>query len=45
MHLTAAETRTLIGMTPSARHLEVQDIEASEITATAAVNLTLYGPA
>ncbi|MET8147008.1 putative RNA methyltransferase [Actinoplanes sp. NPDC049668] len=45
MHLTAAETRTLIGMTPSARHLEPHSIDASEITATAAVNLTLYAPA
>ncbi|MEU7902631.1 putative RNA methyltransferase [Actinoplanes sp. NPDC049118] len=45
MRLTAAETRTLIGMTPSARHIPIKDIEASDITATAAVELTLYGPA
>jgi 23S rRNA (guanine745-N1)-methyltransferase len=45
MRLTAAETRTLIGMTPSARHLPIREIEASDIAVTAAVDLTLYAPA
>jgi 23S rRNA (guanine745-N1)-methyltransferase len=45
MHLTAAETRTLIGMTPSARHLAMADLQAAEITVTAAVDLTVYRPA
>jgi len=45
MHLTAAETRTLIGMTPSARHVPVDEITAKELKVTAAVDLTRYRPA
>jgi len=44
MRLTPAETRTLIGMTPSARHIPVDNITARELKVTAAVNLTLYRP-
>jgi 23S rRNA (guanine745-N1)-methyltransferase len=45
LHLTAARTRTLIGMTPSARHVSWDDLRAAEITATAAIDLTVYRPA
>ncbi len=45
VHLTAARTRTLIGMTPSARHVPLDEIRATEITATAAITLTVYRPA
>ena len=45
LQLTALETRTLIGMTPSARHLRLDRIRATEQTVTAAVNLTVYRPA
>jgi 23S rRNA (guanine745-N1)-methyltransferase len=42
--LTAAETRTLIGMTPSARHVPLEDLPAREIKVTAAVDLAIYRP-
>jgi 23S rRNA (guanine745-N1)-methyltransferase len=45
MHLTAREIRTLIGMTPSARHLPLADLQAAAATVTAAVELTVYRPA
>ena len=45
LHLTAARTRTLIGMTPSARHVSWGDLRAAEIAVTAAVDLTVYRPA
>ena len=45
LHLTAARTRTLIGMTPSARHVPLDEIRAADLTATAAVDLTVYRPA
>jgi 23S rRNA (guanine745-N1)-methyltransferase len=45
LHLTAARTRTLIGMTPSARHVAPDEIKATQTTATAAVTLTVYRPA
>jgi phosphomannomutase len=45
MRLTAARTRTLIGMTPSARHISLDQVPATEITATAAITLTVYRPA
>jgi 23S rRNA (guanine745-N1)-methyltransferase len=45
LELTALETRTLIGMTPSARHVPLDKIKATETTATAAVTLTIYRPA
>ncbi|MGW4941336.1 putative RNA methyltransferase [Actinoplanes sp. NPDC004185] len=44
LSLTASETRTLIGMTPSARHVPLDKIRAAEQTVTAAVNLTVYRP-
>ncbi|MCM4077068.1 putative RNA methyltransferase [Paractinoplanes hotanensis] len=42
MTLTAAETRTLIGMTPSAHHASA--IEAASATVTASVLMTPYRP-
>nr|WP_221375538.1 methyltransferase domain-containing protein [Actinoplanes polyasparticus] len=42
MTLTAGETRTLIGMTPSAHHASA--IEAASATVTASVLLTAYRP-
>jgi 23S rRNA (guanine745-N1)-methyltransferase len=45
MRLTASEVRTLIGMTPSARHVRLDDLGASDRTVTAAVDLTVYRPA
>ena len=42
LRLGAAEARTLIGMTPSARHLPEAPSEA--VTVTAAINLTTYRP-
>ncbi|GIF10909.1 putative RNA methyltransferase [Actinoplanes teichomyceticus] len=44
MRLTAAEARTLIGMTPSARHVPVDALPTREVTVTAAVRLTTYRP-
>ncbi|MEU8229543.1 putative RNA methyltransferase [Actinoplanes sp. NPDC048967] len=44
LSLTATETRTLIGMTPSARHVPLDEIRAAEQTVTAAVTLTVYRP-
>ncbi|MEU4423980.1 putative RNA methyltransferase [Actinoplanes sp. NPDC024001] len=42
--LSAAEVRTLIGMTPSARHVPVAELPTREVTVTAAVDLTVYRP-
>jgi 23S rRNA (guanine745-N1)-methyltransferase len=42
--LTAAEARTLIGMTPSARHVPVATLPTGAVTVTAAVDLTAYHP-
>jgi 23S rRNA (guanine745-N1)-methyltransferase len=42
MRLTADQVRTLIGMTPSARHVPVGDLPARDVTVTAAVELTAY---
>jgi 23S rRNA (guanine745-N1)-methyltransferase len=39
LHLTAAEARTLVGMTPSARH---PTRETADITVTAAVDVTVW---
>ncbi|WP_067508599.1 putative RNA methyltransferase [Actinoplanes sp. TFC3] len=41
--LTAAETRTLVGMTPSARHVALEGLTAARVTV--AVDVTLYEPA
>ncbi|GIM97906.1 putative RNA methyltransferase [Paractinoplanes toevensis] len=42
LHLTAAEARTLIGMTPSAHHVPVADLPTTEVTVTAAVHVTPF---
>ena len=44
MRLTADEVRTLIGMTPSARHVPLDALLAADRTVTAAVDLTVYRP-
>lgn len=44
LRLTATEARTLIGMTPSAHHVEVADLPTESVTVTAAVDLTAYRP-
>jgi 23S rRNA (guanine745-N1)-methyltransferase len=43
--LSAAQTRTLIGMTPSARHVPLDDLKAPDLTVTAAIELGVYRPA
>jgi 23S rRNA (guanine745-N1)-methyltransferase len=45
LHLTAARTRTLIGMTPSARHVPTDKVTATATTVTASITLTVYRPA
>jgi 23S rRNA (guanine745-N1)-methyltransferase len=40
--LTGAELRTLIGMTPSARHVPLDDLPAESPPVTAAIDLTTY---
>jgi 23S rRNA (guanine745-N1)-methyltransferase len=45
LDLTGAELRTLIGMTPSARHLDPARLPIEDRTVTAAVDLTVYRPA
>ncbi len=42
LDLTAAEARTLVGMTPSARHVPLDGIAARKVTA--AVDVALYRP-
>jgi 23S rRNA (guanine745-N1)-methyltransferase len=42
MRLSPAEVRTLIGMTPSARHISPTDLDTPPLTVTAAVTLTVY---
>jgi 23S rRNA (guanine745-N1)-methyltransferase len=44
LRLTPTRIRTLIGMTPSARHVPPDKIKATEQTVTAAVTLTVYRP-
>jgi 23S rRNA (guanine745-N1)-methyltransferase len=44
LRLTAVEARTLIGMTPSARHVPVATLPTEAVTVTAAVRLTVYRP-
>jgi 23S rRNA (guanine745-N1)-methyltransferase len=44
MRLSSAEVRTLIGMTPSARHMSPADLDPRPQTVTAAVALTVYRP-
>lgn len=45
MRLTPAQTRTLIGMTPSARHIDPGGLAPHDVDVTAAIDLTLYRPA
>jgi 23S rRNA (guanine745-N1)-methyltransferase len=45
MRLTGAEVRTLIGMTPSARHVSLDDLPENDVTVEAAIHLTAYHPA
>jgi len=45
MRLSGAEVRTLVGMTPSARHVVLDDLAPGAGTVTAAVDLTVYRPA
>ncbi|MDR6325112.1 23S rRNA (guanine745-N1)-methyltransferase [Actinoplanes couchii] len=42
LKLTAAEARTLIGMTPSARHVPADTLPTVDVTVTAAVDVTAY---
>jgi 23S rRNA (guanine745-N1)-methyltransferase len=44
LRLTAAEAGTLIGMTPSARHVPVAALPTEAVTVTAAVRLTVWSP-
>ncbi|HEU4348974.1 MAG TPA: 23S rRNA methyltransferase [Actinoplanes sp.] len=45
LKLAGDALRTLIGMTPSARHLDVADLpSATEVEVTAAIDLTAYRP-
>jgi 23S rRNA (guanine745-N1)-methyltransferase len=44
LRLTAVEARTLIGMTPSARHVPVATLPTEAVTVTAAVRLSVYSP-
>lgn len=44
LHLDAAELRTLVGMTPSARHTTLGDLPGGRTTVTAAVEVTTYRP-
>ncbi|WP_346265168.1 putative RNA methyltransferase [Actinoplanes italicus] len=44
LKLTAAEARTLIGMTPSARHVPVEDLPTRDLTVTAAVDVAVWRP-
>ncbi|SNY05882.1 putative RNA methyltransferase [Paractinoplanes atraurantiacus] len=42
LRLSAAEARTLIGMTPAARHVPPEALPTGEVTVTAAVEITTY---
>ncbi|MEU8815656.1 putative RNA methyltransferase [Actinoplanes sp. NPDC048796] len=42
LRLSAAEARTLIGMTPAARHVPPGDRPTGDVTVTAAVEITTY---
>ena len=44
MRLTGDEIRTLIGMTPSARHVDPAELPDAEAEVTAAVDITTYRP-
>ncbi|RZU50287.1 23S rRNA (guanine745-N1)-methyltransferase [Krasilnikovia cinnamomea] len=42
LRLNGDEARTLIGMTPSARHVAAAELPTGDVTVTAAVELTVY---
>lgn len=42
LRLGAADARTLIGMTPAARHVPPERLPTEEVTVTAAVEITTY---
>jgi len=44
LRLSPAQTRTLIGMTPSARHVPLDDLTTPELTVTAAIDLSVHRP-
>ncbi|MEU4158408.1 putative RNA methyltransferase [Actinoplanes sp. NPDC026670] len=44
LKLTATEARTLIGMTPSARHVPADGLPTRDLTVTAAVDVAAYRP-
>lgn len=44
LKLTGDEVRTLVGMTPSARHVDLEALSADGIWVTAAVDVTVYRP-
>jgi 23S rRNA (guanine745-N1)-methyltransferase len=45
LRLTGDEVRTLIGMTPSARHIALDDLPKDDFEVTTAVDVTAYRPA
>ncbi len=45
LHLSGDALRTLVGMTPSARHTAVTDLPGDRVAVTAAVDVTVYRPA
>jgi 23S rRNA (guanine745-N1)-methyltransferase len=45
LRLTGDEVRTLVGMTPSAHHITLDDLPKDDFEVTAAVDLTVYRPA
>jgi 23S rRNA (guanine745-N1)-methyltransferase len=45
LRLAGAALRTLVGMTPSARHVRPGDLPEDDVPVTAAVDLTVYRPA
>jgi len=44
LRLTGDEVRTLVAMTPSARHLDAAGLPENDIDVTAAVDITVYRP-
>jgi 23S rRNA (guanine745-N1)-methyltransferase len=44
LRLSGGELRTLIGMTPSARHIDPAGLPDAEAEVTAAVEVTSYRP-
>ena len=45
LRLTGPEIRTLVGMTPSARHVTLEEMPEGTVEVTAAVDVTAYRPA